>query len=72
MRLFFYVEIVLIVIVGAACALFTVTGIVGLVRGGGLGSLWELVGACIGAYVFLLLRGDIERQRRRSADPEVS
>ena len=71
MRLFLRVEIVLMVLVGAACALFTVTGVVGLVTGKGLASLTDLIAACFGGYAFFLLRGDIRRQRELSVDPHV-
>ena len=72
MGLFFYGAIVLLGISGFACAVLTVTGIVGLVTGGisSTGSpLIDLAAACFAASMCVVLWGDIQRQRRRAADP---
>jgi hypothetical protein len=72
MGLFFYGAIVLLGISGLGTAILTVTGIVGLVTGG-INSpdspLIDLVAACFGASLCVVLWADIQRQRRRAADP---
>ena len=72
MGLFFYGAIVLLGISGFATAVLTVTGIIGLVTGG-ISSpdspLIDLVGACFAASLCVVLWADIQRQRRRAADP---
>jgi len=72
MRLLFCGEIVLMVILGAAYAFLAVTGVVGLVTGGGRDSLAELMLAGVGAFWCTVLWRDIQRQRRRFADPRYS
>jgi hypothetical protein len=74
-RLLFRGEIVLMLILGASCAVLAVAGVVGLVTGGGDSlreSLMDLVMACVGAFWCKVVWRDIHRQRRRFADPRYS
>jgi hypothetical protein len=68
-RQFFYVEIVLMVVLGAAYVMLAVTGTVGLLTGRRGDALSELVLAGIGAFWCNMLWRDVQRQRRRFADP---
>jgi len=68
-RHFFYGEIVLMVVLSAAYAVLAVTGVAGLVTGEGGNAVARLVLAGIGAFWCHMLWRDVQRQRRRFADP---
>ena len=70
-RQFFYGEIVLMVLLGAAYVTLAVTGVIGLVTGRRNDALSDLVLAGIGAFWCNMLWRDVQRQRRRFADPNV-
>ena len=72
MRLLYRAEIALMIILGAAAALLTVTGVIELVRGGGRDSLTDFIAACIATFWCSVLWSDIRRQRRRFTDPRYS
>jgi hypothetical protein len=65
----FYGEIVLMVVLGAASVILAVTGVGGLVTGRGGGGVSELVLAGLGAFWCNMTWRDVQRQRRRFADP---
>ena len=73
-RLFFRSEVVLMLILGASCAVLAVAGVVGLVTGGDSlrEPLMDLVMACIGAFWAKVAWRDIHCQLRRFADPRYS
>ena len=68
---FVYYKIALILVLGVFCAFFVGAGVVGLVTGAGGGPLIDLVMACCLAYLCVVVRGDVQRQRRRFADPSL-
>lgn len=73
-RLLFRGEVVLMLILGASCAVLTVAGVVGLATGGDSvrDSLMNLVLACVGAFWSKVAWRDIQRQLPRFADPRYS
>jgi len=73
-RLLFRGQIVLMLMLGASCAVLAVAGVVGLVTGGDSlrVSLMNLVVAWVGAFWCKVVWRDIQRQLRRFADPRYS